>query len=344
MRTPDMFIGGIGTFIPPRVSVEWAVARDLYSALDVETHELVGAAIAGDMPAPEMALQAAQQAVKRWGGSPKEFDLLLYASTWHQGPDGWPPQSYLQRHLVGGDLLALEIRQGCNGLFSAMELAASYLAAVPERTSALLVAADNYGTPLIDRWSMGPGFIGGDAASAVVLTKQPGFARLRSVCSRTITAAETLHRGDEPLFPPSITVGRTTDFSARIGQQFATRSPAAAAMADVPQRVVELVDQALTEAGIGIGDITRIGFMNYSREVVEQRVMAMWGLPMSRSTWEYGREIGHCGASDTILSFDHLMRAGELGPGDHMLMLGTAPGVVLSCVVVEVLESPPWTK
>jgi len=338
-----MFIGGVGTFIPPQVSVEWAVARGLYPAVDVEAHELGGAAIAGDMPAPEMALRAAQQAVKRWGGSPQEFDLLLYASTWHQGPDGWPPQSYLQRHLVGGALLALEIRQGCNGLFSAMELAASHLTAVPERTSALLVAADNYGTPLIDRWSMGPGFIGGDAASAVVLTKQPGFARLLSVCSRTITAAETLHRGDEPLFPPSITVGRTTDFSARIGQQFATRSPAAVAMADVPQQTVDLVDQALTEAGIEIGDITRVGFMNYSREVVEQRVMSMWGLPMSRSTWEYGRTIGHCGASDTILSFDHLVRSGELGPGDHMLMLGTAPGVVLSCAVIKVLDSPAWT-
>ncbi|MFV2109745.1 ketoacyl-ACP synthase III family protein [Micromonospora sp. LOL_015] len=344
MRTPDIFIGGVGTFIPPLVSVKWAVARGLYPALDVETHELGGAAIAGDLPAPEMALRAAQQAVKRWGGSPKEFDLLLYASTWHQGPDGWPPQSYLQRYLVGGDLLALEIRQGCNGLFSAMELAASHLTAVPERTSALLVAADNYGTPLIDRWSMGPGFIGGDAASAIVLTKQPGFARLRSVCSQTITDAESLHRGDEPLFPPSITVGRTTDFSARIGQQFATRSPAAVAMADVPQWTADLVDRALTEAGIGIVDIDRVGFMNYSREVVEQRVMAMWSLPMSRSTWEYGRQIGHCGASDPILSFDHLVDGGELGPGDHMLMLGTAPGVVLSCAVVEVLESPPWAK
>ncbi|MGB3443768.1 MAG: ketoacyl-ACP synthase III family protein [Actinophytocola sp.] len=344
MRTPDMFIGAIGTFLPPLVSVEWAVERGLYPAEDVEAHELGGTAIAGDLPAPEMALRAAQQAVTRWGGSPTEFDLLLYASTWHQGPDGWPPQSYLQRHLVGGDLLALEIRQGCNGLFSAMELASSHLAAVQERGSALLVAADNYGTPLIDRWRMGPGFIGGDAASAVVLTKKPGFARLRSVCSRTMTAAESLHRGAEPLFPPSITLGRPTDFSARIGQQFATRSPASLAMAEVGEQTTKLVDQALAEAGIGIGDITRVSFMNYSREVVEQRVMASWGLPMSRSTWDYGRTLGHCGASDTILSFDHLVRTGELGPGDHILMLGTAPGVVLSCVVVEVLESPSWVR
>ncbi|MDP9863645.1 MULTISPECIES: ketoacyl-ACP synthase III family protein [Streptosporangium] len=344
MRTPNVFISALGAFVPPTVNVEWAVERGLYPAEDVKSHELGGAAVAGEIPPPEMALRAAQQAVKRWGGSPLDFDLLLYASTWHQGPDGWPPHSYLQRHLVGGDLLALEIRQGCNGLFSAMELAASHLLAVPERTGALLVAADNYGTPLIDRWRMGPGFIGGDAACALVLTKRPGFARLRSVCSRTIPEAEALHRGDEPLFPPSITRGRPTDFSARIGQQFATRSPASVAMATMPEHTTALVDQALEESGIEIGDITRVAFMNYSREVVEQRVMAAWGLPMTRSTWEFGRTIGHCGASDHILSFEHLVRTGELGPGDHMLMLGTAPGLVVSCVIVQVLESPAWEK
>ncbi|MFF5113927.1 ketoacyl-ACP synthase III family protein [Streptosporangium sp. NPDC000509] len=342
MRTPGIFIGALGTFIPPTVSVEWAVANGHYPSEDVEMHELGGTAIAGEIPPPEMALRAAHQAVKRWGGSPLGFDLLLYASTWHQGPDGWPPHSYLQRHLVGGDLLALEIRQGCNGMMAAMELAAGCLLAVPERNSALLVAADNYGTPLINRWRMGPGFIGGDAASALVLTKGGGFARLRSVCSKTIPEAEALHRGDEPLFPPSITRGRPTDFSARIGQQFATQSPAAAAMATMPEQMTALIGRALEESGIQMGDIARVAFMNYSKEVVEQRVMAAWDLPMDRSTWEFGRAIGHCGASDHILSFEHLVRTGELKPGEHMLMLGTAPGLVLSCAIVQVLEQTAW--
>lgn len=195
MRVSDLFISGLGTYLPETVSVEQAVAQGLYPELEAELHELEGAAVAGDTPAPEMALYAAQHAFKRCGRRPTDLDLLLYVATWHQGPEGWLPHSYLQRHLTGGDLTASEIHLGCNGMFSALELAVGHLRAEPGRRAALLVAADNYGTPMTDRWRMGPGYICGDAASALVLTKDEGFAQLLAVRSATVPEAEELHRG-----------------------------------------------------------------------------------------------------------------------------------------------------
>jgi 3-oxoacyl-[acyl-carrier-protein] synthase-3 len=185
VRPPDVFIKGLGVFLPDTVSVEQAVAEGRYPAEDVELHELAGAAIAGDTPAPEMALWAAQQAFKRCGHPPDDIDLLLYTDSWHQGPDGWHPQYYLQRHLVGGQPLAVELRHGCNGMFSALELAASYLR-VPGKRAALVVATDNFGTPLFDRWRSGPGYIAGDAASAVVLTTEPVFAQVLSFLMKSV--------------------------------------------------------------------------------------------------------------------------------------------------------------
>lgn len=345
MKLSDIFVSGLGAHIPETVSVEWAVGRGLYPAEDVELHELAGTAVAGRTPAPEMALHAAQEAVKRWGGSPADLDLMLYCSTWHQGPEGWLPQSYLQRHLVGGAVPATEIRQGCNGMFTAMELAAAYLRAEPQRRSALLVAADNYGTPMFDRWRMGPGYIGGDAASALVLTKEPGFAQLRSVCSATVPEAEELHRGAEPLFPPGVTVGRALDFGARSAEfrlQAMSRPDGTAALLKIQQQLLMTIDQVMAEAEVKPADITRVAFMNYSREIVEQRCMVPLGLPMEKSTWDYGRTIGHCGASDQVLSLNHLVNTRVLGPGDHLLMLGTGPGVTISCALVTVLETPSW--
>jgi 3-oxoacyl-[acyl-carrier-protein] synthase III len=344
MHWADTYISGVGAFLPRTVSVEKAVAKGWYPAEEVELHHLAGAAVAGDTPAPEMALHAAQSALKRGGRAPTDLDLLLYASTWHQGPDGWPPHSYLQRHLVGGDVLATEIRQGCNGMFIALELAASYLAA-PDRQAALLVAADNYGTPLMDRWRMGPGYIGGDAASALVLTKEPGFARLMSVCTVTVAEAEELHRGTEPLFPPGVTVGRRMSFGARndqFRQQVMPRGEGTAALFKIQRALMEVVERALAESGIEARDLTRVAFMNYSEEIVEQRCMSMLDLPMSRSTWDHGRTIGHCGASDQVLALDQLLVTGQLGPGDHLLMLGTGPGVTVSSAVIKILDTPPW--
>ncbi|MEV0819655.1 ketoacyl-ACP synthase III family protein [Nonomuraea rubra] len=347
MQWADTYISGVGAFLPRTVvSVEKAVAKGWYPAEEAELHNLAGAAVAGDVPAPEMALHAAQSALKRSGRSPADLDLLLYASTWHQGPDGWPPHSYLQRQLVGGDVLATEIRQGCNGMFIALELAASYLDAAPGRQAALLVAADNYGTPLMDRWRMGPGYIGGDAASALVLTKETGFARLMSVCTVTVPEAEELHRGTEPLFPPGVTVGRRMSFGARneqFRQQVMPRGEATAALFRIQRALMDVVERALAESGIEAGDLTRVAFMNYSEEIVEQRCMAALDLPMSRSTWDYGRTIGHCGASDQVLALDRLLLTGELGPGDHLLMLGTGPGVTVSSAVIKILDTPAWS-
>lgn len=350
MSAPDVFIKGLGVHLPGRVSIESAVGQGHYPAGDVELHQLAGAAVAGDMPAPEMALRAARQAFERSGHPPRDVDLLLYAASWHQGPDGWQPHCHLQRNLVGGDVLAVEVRQGCNGMFAALDLGAAYLrsglcSGGDRPASALLVAADNFGTPMIDRWRMGPGYVAGDAGSAVLLTTEPSFARLCAVRSVTVPEAEQMHRGDEPMFPPGPTVGRALDFATRNAaykRDAVAAGEGTGALIRIHQQTLAVVEAALAAADLDIGDVTRVAYMNYSREIVEQRCMATLGLAMSRSTWEFGRTVGHLGASDQVVSLDHLLSAGQLGPGDHLLMLGVGPGVTISCALVEIVEPVPW--
>ncbi|MEV5704042.1 ketoacyl-ACP synthase III family protein [Actinoallomurus sp. NPDC052274] len=347
METADMYISGVGSYVPATVSVDDAVAAGRYTGEEVELHGLASVAVAGDVPAPEMALRAARSAVARSGRSPTDLDLLLYTSTWHQGPEGWPPQAYVQRHLVGDGVLSTQLKQGCNGMLTAFELAASFLRAAPGRRAALLVAADNYGTPLVDRWRMLPGAVAGDAGSAVVLDTEPGFARLASVCSVSVSQAEEMHRCAEPLFPPGILEGRAVDFAAH-NDEFRRRAvvegDGTRVLVTLDERMAEVIDQALAEAGVKPDDVTRVSCMNTSREIADQVCEMRLGVPASRSAWEFGRTIGHCGASDQVLALEHLVRTGGLGPGDHLLMFGFGPGVTISAAVVEVLESPIWAR
>jgi 3-oxoacyl-[acyl-carrier-protein] synthase III len=349
MRIPDMYIGGLGKYLPETFSVERAVEEGFYSQADVELHEFTGAAVAGPVPAPEMGLRAAQEALERSGQHAKELDLVLYVSTWLQGPEGWLPHSYLQRHLVGGDVPAIEVRQGCNGVFGALDLAVSHLRADPARDSVLVVAADNFGTPLVNRWTMLPGYVVGDAGSAVLLTKQRGFAQLVSLCSITVPEAEQMHRGKEPLFPPGVALGRDVDFGARFRDlsdviNSEPESGLGAAFGVVRKRLVEVVERALEESRIEIDDVARLSFVNCTREALEQRCLIPLGIPLLKSTWEFGRTIGHCGASDQILALEHVTAARELHPGQHMLLLGTAPGITLSAAVIKLLDTPDWRR
>jgi 3-oxoacyl-[acyl-carrier-protein] synthase-3/clorobiocin biosynthesis protein CloN2 len=339
-----VYIKAIGVEVPPTVSLRTAREQGWYPG-DDEIPAETAAAVAGDTPAPELALAAARIAFERGGHNPTDIDLLTYSGAWHQGPDGWLPQAYLQRLLVGGDCLAVRIEQGCNGMFASLELGAAYLAADPQRKAALAVAADNFGTPLIDRWNGGQGFIMGDAGSAVLLSREEGFAKLLSVTSVTVPEGEELHRAGEEMFPPGATVGRPVDLAAR-GEEFRRRltaSPTGMALwLEVQKRMVEVVHIALAEAGIGTADITRMAFTTFPKEGVEAPCLAALGLTPQHSTSAYGQTVGHVGASDQILAIDHLLGTGELKAGDHVVLHGMGPGITLSCAVVQILATPPW--
>ncbi|MCF6468266.1 3-oxoacyl-ACP synthase [Nonomuraea sp. MG754425] len=341
MRTPGTYLRSIGVHLPSVVTVETAVAEGRYPADEVERFGLVGAAVAGDTPAPELGLRAARQAFERSGGlSPHGLDLMLYCDVWHQGPEGWEPQYYLQQHLVGGDVPAMELRQGCCGLFNALQLAAGYLR--PGGT-ALLVGADNHGTPLVDRWRMIEGTVMGDAGCALLISTDTGFAELRSVNVTVLPEAEAVNDGGVPMFPPDATVGRPLDFAAR-NREFRRRlldGDGSRVMLAIETAMMELADRTLKEAEITLDDVARVAFPHVRRDDVEHRGVNWFGLTLADTTWDYGSRIGHLGVSDQFVALDHLLASGELAPGDHLLLVGFGAGTTLACAVLRILDIPP---
>ncbi len=343
MKTSDVLISGLGSFLPDRVPIGWAVDRKLIDRTAAEEYGITSVTVAGDIPAPEMAVRASRQALERAELDPAFLGLLLYVSVWYQGPHGWCPQYYVQRHTGAGQATAAEIRQGCMGMFSALELAAAHLMASPEHEAALLTSGDNFTSDLLQRWSFSPHFVMGDAGSAVVLSRRKGFARLKSVNAVTLPEYEAMHRGSEPLFPPGAGRSDKLDFGESKDRWLdgPDRDPAG------PLKLVaaqdDIVSRTLEEAGITMDDVSRVAYANGSRERVEGRAMVPLGLPMSLSTWEQGRTVGHIGASDQLVALEQLLLSGELRRGDHFLMLGVGPGLNIACAVIEIMDDPHWS-
>jgi 3-oxoacyl-[acyl-carrier-protein] synthase-3 len=340
MHTPGTYLRSIGVHLPPIVSIETAVAEGRYPADEMEYFRLGGAAVAGGVPAPELALRAARHAFERCGGlSPRELDLLLYTDVWHQGPEGWQPQYYLQHHLVGGDVLAVELRHGCCGMFSALQLTARYLR---PGGSALLVAADNHSTPLVDRWRMIEGTVMGDAGCALLVTTDTGFAEVLSVNVTMLPEAEAVNDGGVPMFPPDATLGRPLDFAAR-NREFRKRLLAgdgAGVMLAIQATLLELVERTLKEAEITLDEVARVAFPHGRRDDLEHRGLNWLGLTMADTTWDYGASIGHLGVSDQFVDLDHLLATGALAAGDHVLLIGLGAGTTMACAVVRILDIP----
>jgi 3-oxoacyl-[acyl-carrier-protein] synthase III len=341
MQIRDVFLTGLGVFQPESASAWDAVRRGVYDKAAFLENRISGVCVAGEIAPPDMAIRAARHAFARSGEEPGRVGLLVHASVFLQGLEIWLPACYIQREVIGGPIPAIEVRQGCNGMFAALELAACRLPVMAPEETILITAAENFASPLIDRWAGVAGFLLGDAATAVVVSRQPGYARLLAIASTSVPELEQLNRGDEPLFPPQATSDRQVDMNQR-ALYFRDNVMSLDSAQNLISKVRgELFERVLGEAGLELKDMTRVITVNGGRFHAEQ-VTSPHGISVERTAWDFGRRIGHTGASDQILALNHLLATGQLGAGDHVLLFGGAPGYSLAGAVLEILDRPAW--
>ena len=343
MKAEGVFIDSVGVFLPDWISAEQGVADGLYDEEVYKASGLTGTHIAGGLPALDMAVTAARRALERSGTAPGDIESHIHSGVYYQGPDGSYPPAYILRELGVGGVPSLHIRQGCNGMLAALEIAVGQITGAAEVETALLTTAQNFTTPLIDRWrGFGDSYILADGAAAAVISAGRGFAELRAINSGTLPELEKWHRGDESLLPPRDGAGE----KLAVAERAALFNDREMSLAETVERIGEfdlgIVHRSLVDAGLNASDLARVIPINQDGRMIEFSVLAPLGLPMSRSSWDFGRSVGHVGAADLIISLDHLVRTGELSPGDHVLLLSQGPGWISSSAVVTITDVPAW--
>ena len=65
MRLDDLFVAGIGSWLPPAVDVAEAIADGRYDPEEEAANEYLSITVAGDEAPPDMAVRAGRQALAR---------------------------------------------------------------------------------------------------------------------------------------------------------------------------------------------------------------------------------------------------------------------------------------
>jgi 3-oxoacyl-[acyl-carrier-protein] synthase III len=344
VQLPELYVQALGVYLPPdRVSSDQVAELGWYGRESPE-QSLTGVHVAKDTAPADMAVLAARNALWRSGRPPADVDYLIHAPLLWQGSETWSAMGYILRELGCGHTAAQEVHQGCNGMLAALEVAAGLLALRDDGATALITTALNANSPGIDRWrSAGPGIVVGDGASAVLLGRQPGFARVDALDSVVAPEFEQVHRGREPLHDPDNAtrprfdvLARMTEFTVDSGYELRAFS------AHVAGVLAETMERSMADAGVGVGDLARVIFTNVEPGMTRSLVMDPLGLPMSAGTWDFGRTVGHMGASDQIVSLDNLLVTGQLSPGDRILLVGGSPGYSVASLILTILDLPSW--
>ncbi|WP_086767592.1 ketoacyl-ACP synthase III family protein [Streptomyces bobili] len=339
----DIRIAGCGVWLPPRAPVAQAVAAGLCDEALATATAMVSVAVAQDEPAPEMAARAARTALARGGSD--DVSLILHASFFYQGHDLWAPASYVQRVAVGNHCPAIEVGQVSNGGMAALGLAVDHLSAGRRAGAAgrrvLVTTGDAFRPPGFDRWRSDPGTFYGDGGTALVLSSQEGFARIRGLATVSAPELEGMHRGDDPFGSAPFSHRPVVDLEA-CKKDFLTSRRVTQVIAASAAAQDAALGRALAAAGAELADIDRFVLPHMGRKRLRAGFLNRLGIGEDRTTWEWSRGVGHLGAGDQIAGFDHLVGSGSVGPGDMVLWMSVGAGFTYSCAVVEMLERPGW--
>ncbi|WP_245975572.1 ketoacyl-ACP synthase III family protein [Amycolatopsis palatopharyngis] len=339
MLWDDVYLRAAASWLPPAMPAEVAVALGLAEAEAVRRAQVTGVTIAKDSP-PEMGVAAAHAALERSGCASGDIALVLHACSYYQGHDMWAPASYIQHHAVGNRSPAIELRQTSNGGMAALELAAAYLTATGG-AAALLSTSDRFCAPGIDRWRTDPGTVFADGATALVLARGSGFARLRSLVTVGEPALERMHRGDDPFgdAPLATRVPVDIDETTRAYVRGRAGQRVVALMAS---RHAESVEYALDEAEVKLGDIDWFVLPHFGRRRLDVNYFRRFGIDRDRTLWSWSRGVGHLGAGDQFAGIAHLLESGRLRPGQRVMLMGVGGGFTWSAAVLEIGCVPDW--
>jgi 3-oxoacyl-[acyl-carrier-protein] synthase III len=344
MRFDDLYVAGVGTWLPPQVSTEQFLADGRCDAKLARMNDLLAVTVAADKDSPpEMAASAARTALQRAACPPADIQLILHASLYFQGHDLWGAASYVQRAAVGNSCPAMEVRQVSNGGMAALHLAAAYLTAVPDRPAALITAADKFPLPGFDRWRTDPGTVYADGGAALVLSRARGFARIRSLVLVSDPELEGMHRAGDACGAAPMTYEQPLDLDAHT-RGFLAQLGTPATMARLRAGLDEVLERALGEAGVSLAEVSRFALPHFGRRRLQTNYLRRLGVAVDRTTWHWSRQVGHLGAADQIASFNHLMESGSLAPGDICLLMGVGAGFTWSCAVAQIIEAPRWEE
>jgi 3-oxoacyl-[acyl-carrier-protein] synthase-3 len=345
MKTDGVYVDTLGVHLPgERISVDQAVAEGLYNEYSVQYGTgLTAAYIAGDVPALEMAVSAARQALDRSKNDLGAIEYHVHCSATPQGPIGYYAPGFVLRELGLDGVASVDVRHHSNGMLAAFEVAVGQLTGAAAAESALVTASENFTTPLVDRWQgFGTGFTASDGASAVLLSREGGFAALRSVNSGTLPVLEQWHRGQESLLPYRGETAQQSDTYALLSYFNENVLPLDRCMELIRDFEMGIVHRSLVDAGINAGDLAWVVTANSDARMIDQMKMQPLGLPMSRSSWDFGKEFGHMGAADIGVLLDHMLATDRLAVGDDVLLTTSGAGWVSSSAVLTVLELPSW--
>lgn len=343
---PPIRIAGTGSFLPERVVTnEELVAGGLDTTAEwIVEHTGIRERrwVDDGTTTASLAARAAGAALEAAGAYADEVDLLVLATStpdWQQ-----PATASAVHHALGlrPDAGAFDLNAVCSGFVYGLHAGASMLAGGEAWTTVLVVGAERY-SAITDPADRATRIFFGDGAGAVVLRKELEVADLAVMAateagvdlgSDAYTELDGGALDDETAGIRSIAL--SVDHAGKDalltphGERFGMDGPAVRTYA-VPA-LVDAVRRACRDAHVDVRDLALVVPHQSNRRMLEAAIDEL-GLPEGRLAATVER-YGNTAAASIPVTLDDAVRAGRVGDGDLLCLVGYGGGLQSAACVV----------
>lgn len=267
----------------------------------------------------ELALDAMRELIARVGKrDAARAGAIMHASIADQGMGiFWNPGLALQHIAGAANASALSLRQGCNGLLSALTQAARMgYGSGP----AILIGSDRFADPGFDRFAADYGIMYGDGAAGFLAGGRSGRYRVIDMVQVVSPELAALHDGRGL---------RSTDIRAAKKRYLELNGKDR--LTTATREAMSRISHSAEEHGV-----ERLLFPNLGRQLLEENYYPAFDRAEERSAAEIGRRLGHLGTTDQLIALHTLTERGDVVAGTRLMLIGAGSGFSWSGIVVEV--------
>ena len=274
-----------------------------------------------------LALEASKKALDHAGMSAEELDLIVVCTVTPETP--LPATACWLQHELGVSGMdgapAFDVVAACSGFVYGM-VAASLMMSAGTYRNALIVGVETL-TRITDYQDRATCILFGDGAGAAVLSKssdpQRGILHCEMGADGSKTRAVWIPGGGSKEPISARVVDERLHFMRMNGREL---------FKNAVLKMEELIDRAVKEAGVQVNDIKLIIPHQSNRRIMEL-VRSRVGLAPEKMLINIER-YGNTSAASIPLALDEVWRAGEVGPGDLVLLLAFGAGVTWGSVLI----------
>lgn len=317
---------GVGMYVPPKVLTNFDLEKMvetsdewIRSRTGIRERRIAEPGTATS----DLAIEAAKDALKQAGLTPKDIDLILVATT---SPDMLFPSvaCLVQNRLGAPQAVCFDLSAACSGSVFAMVTAQQYLAM--GRYRRVLVVGAEVLSSFVDWTDRSTCVLFGDGAGACVMTPVSRGGILATDMGSDGSAAELLYMpGGGSKHPPShASVDQRLHFLRMNGTEIFKL--AVRRMADSAQHV-------MTQAGLKAEEVECFIPHQANIRIIEAMAKRA-GVPMEKVFVNVDR-YGNTSAASNLIALCEAVQGGTVKSGDHVVLVAFGAGLTWGSILLQ---------